>query len=118
MRKVTPMPFIFRICPDGYLLLIFCMIVFLRQIKESYFTDGVPNQSTMVLTKKSFYAAGRLMALSLIQGGPNPALLSESSDKFISSDSLPTPLELCYPKSFIDENQPMQKVQCVNVSCK
>ena len=112
------MPCIFRICPDGYLLLIFCMIVCLRQIKESYFTDGVPIQSTMVLTKNTFYAAGRLMALSLIQGGPNPALLSESSYKFISSDSLPPPSELCYPKSFIDENQPIQKVQYVNVSCK
>ena len=66
LRKVAPMPCIFRICPGGYLLFIFCMIVCLRQIKESYFMDGVPIQRTMVLTKKSFYAAGRLMALSLI----------------------------------------------------
>ena len=56
--------------------------------------DGVPIQSTMLLIKKSFHAAGRLMALSLIKGGPSPALLSESSYKFISSDSLPPPSEL------------------------
>ena len=66
------MPCIFRMCPDGYLLFIFCMIVCIRQIKKSCFTDGVPIQSTMVLTNKSFYAAERLMALSLIQGGPEP----------------------------------------------
>ena len=45
--------------------------------------DGVPIQSTMILAKKSFYAAGRLMAFSLIKGGPNSAFLS--ADKFISS---------------------------------
>ena len=83
LRKVAPMPCIFRICPGGYLLSIFCMIVCLRQIKESYFMDGVPIQSTMILAKKSFYAAGRLMAFSLIQGGPNSAFLS--AGKFISS---------------------------------
>ena len=36
--------------------------------------DGIPIQSIMVLAKKLFYAAERLMALSLIQGGPNPAI--------------------------------------------
>ena len=68
------MPCIFRICPAGYLLFIFCMIVWLRQIKESCFMDGIPIQSIMVLAKKLLYAAERLMALSLIQGGPNPAI--------------------------------------------
>ena len=36
--------------------------------------DGIPIQNIMVLAKKLFYAAERLMALSLIQGGPNPAI--------------------------------------------
>ena len=38
------------------------------------------------------------MALSLIKGGPNLALLSESSDNFISSDSLPPPSEYVIQK--------------------
>ena len=71
--------------------------------------DGVPIQSTMLLIKKSFHAAGRLMALSLIKGGPSPALLSESSYKFISSDSLPPPSELWHPKIFINKNQPIRR---------
>ena len=118
VKNVAPMRCIFNVCPGSWLLFILCMIVCLRQIKESYFIDGVPIQNAMFLAKKSFYAAWRLTALSLIQGGPNPAFLLESSYKFISNDSMLSPSELCYPKSFIDENQPIQKVQYVNVSCK
>ena len=75
-EKSCTMPCIFKVCPAVYLLFIFYgMVVCLHQMKEIYFFNGVAIQSTMVLAKISFYAVGRFMTLSLIQGATNPAQL-------------------------------------------
>lgn len=85
----------------------------LHQIKEGLFINDAHIYTTMVLEKKFFNETRILMSLSLIQGNPNTALLLAGPYKFISSNSLPSPSELSYPKNFIDENQPMQKIQYI-----
>ena len=73
--------------------------------KKSYFINCVPTQSTMVLSKKYFDAVERLIELPLIQGSPNPGVLSENAHRFISDYLLSSSSELSYPKSFVDGNQ-------------
>ena len=72
-------------------------------MSQQLFEDYAPVQSVMLVSQKMFFYAGRLMANSLIQGGPNPCILSDWCYKFISSreNCLPTDFDL--PIQFLEK---------------
>ena len=51
--------------------------VCLNQMKNAIFEEGVPTKSVLLVYQKAFYNAGCLMANSLIQGGPSPAIFAD-----------------------------------------
>lgn len=71
---------------------------------------GNPIPSTMLLCERSFFAAGRLMALSLIQGGPRPKICSENMYSFLSSPVPVTPSIFTPTQEFLDSNDLLKKV--------
>jgi len=86
----------------NYLLFYYLYLVCLKEIKEAFMDGhGNPIPSTMLLSERSFFTAGRLMALSLIQGGPIPRLFSENMYRFISSPTV-SPSIFTPPKEFLD----------------
>ena len=48
------------------------------------FSDGMPVQSTMLLTDGQFKIAGQLMAMSIVQGGPAPNFLTSCARELLS----------------------------------
>ena len=72
--------------------------------------NGNPIPSTMLLCEKSFFTAGRLMALSLIQGGPRPKMFSENMYRFLSSPAPVAPSIFTPTQEFLDSNDLLKKV--------
>ena len=55
----------------------------LDYVQRRLFPDGKPIQSTMSLTRKDFKLAGEIMAMSIMQGGQAPNLLSSQIFKYL-----------------------------------
>ena len=48
----------------------------LDYVERRLFPDGIPTDSTMSLTRKDYKLAGEIMAMSIMQGGQAPNLMS------------------------------------------
>ena len=70
---------------------------------EQLFENGFPLASTLNVSKKLYEYAGRLMVMSLLQGGQNPTILSKSTYKFISSSTALTPEDYEVETKFYNE---------------
>ena len=79
-------------------------------MKMSLLKEGVPITSIVAVSGQKFFYAGRLMAASILQGGPNPVFLAEWCYKVISSRRLPSPEDFIVPDSFLQEKE-MVKVR-------
>ena len=79
---------------------------------EQLFENGFPLASTLNFSKKLYEYAGRLRAMSLLQGGQNPTILNKSTYKFISSaTALTTEDYEVEPKFYIEQTV---KEVCIN----
>ena len=70
------------------------------------FSDGMPVQSTMLLTDGQFKIAGQLMAMSIVQGGPAPNFLTHPENYclcwsvVVRAHALTPSLASCSPSLF------------------
>ena len=87
-------------------------LVCVKQIAEQLFQNGFPLASTLNVSKKLYEYAGQLMAMSPLQGGPNPTILRKSTYKFISSSSALTPEDYEVEPKFYNEQ--IVKEVCIN----
>ena len=80
-----------------------CVLSFpvcLNQIKNEIFEEGIPTKSVFLVYQKAFYNAGCLMANSLIQGGPSPAILADSCCNYMASKENFAPTDFNLPEQF------------------
>ena len=56
--------------------LTFTLIEMLDYVERRLFPNGIPTESTMSLTRKDYKLAGEIMAMSVMQGGQAPNLMS------------------------------------------
>ena len=87
-------------------------LVCVKQIAEQLFENGFPLASTLNVSKKLYEHAEQLMAMSLLQGGQNPTILSKSTYKFISSSTAQTPEDYEVEPKFYNEQT--VKELCIN----
>lgn len=72
--------------------------------------DGLPVSSVLLIVHNTYFCAGRLMANSLLQGGPNPNILSDLCYKLLTSGKkLISPWDIELPSEFL-EKQDVKKV--------
>ena len=79
---------------------------------EQLFENGFPLASTLNVGKKLYEYPGQVIAMSLLQGGQNPTILSKSTYKFISSSTALTPEDYEVESEFYIE-QTVKEV-CIN----
>lgn len=75
----------------------------MQQMTESLLVDGCPIKSTIQVADKSFFYAGRLMAMSLLQGCRKPMILSEQAYLYLSSKKVPDVTDYSLPDSFTNK---------------
>ena len=71
---------------------------------------NVSSCSAMLLAGKYFYYGGLIMALSLIQGGADPCLLSDETYTYLTTQLTPTPSDIILPESFLQSDALATKV--------
>ena len=69
-------------------------------MKNAIFEEGVPTKSVLLVYQKAFYNAGCLMANSLIQGGPSPAIFADWCYNYIASKENFPPTDFSLPEQF------------------
>lgn len=62
------------------------LLEMLEYCQSRLFPDGCPTTSVLALASEDFRIAGEIMAMSIIQGGPGPNLLSPVVYNIISRD--------------------------------
>ena len=83
--------------------------VCLNQMKNAILEEGVPTKSVLLVYQKAFYNAGCLMANSLIQGGPSPAIFADWCYNYIASKEHFPPTDFSLPEQF-KERRDIKKV--------
>ena len=64
------------------------------QLKKEMFENGVPIKSATFLLEKKYFHAGKLMAQSILQGGPTPNILAGwCYDEIMKTHNKITPTE-------------------------
>ena len=81
-------------------------------MKKVIFEEGVPTKSVLLVYQKAFYNAGCLMASSLIQGGPSPAIFADWCYNYIASKENFYPTNFSLPEEF-KERCDVKKVNLV-----
>ena len=74
--------------------------VCLNQMKNAILEEGVPTKSVLLVYQKAFYNAGCLMASSLIQGGPSPAIFADWCYNYKASKENFAPTDFSLPEQF------------------
>ena len=69
-------------------------------MKNAILEEGVPTKSVLLVYQKAFYNAGCLMANSLIQGGPSPAIFADWCYNYIASKEHFPPTDFSLPEQF------------------
>ena len=69
-------------------------------MKKVIFEEGVPTKSVLLVYQKAFYNAGCLMASSLIQGGPSPAIFADWCYNYKASKENFAPTDFSLPEQF------------------
>ena len=72
--------------------------------------DGELKRGIMHLANDTYFSVGKLIALSLIQGGPSPMIMNNNLFDLISSDELLTPENIKVPSSFSEGNAAVKSV--------
>ena len=71
---------------------LFCLVFFSAElliiIKERFFKDGKPVNSTVALNAGDFKTCGKAMGMSLLQGGPAPNFMSPDVASFLIGEPL------------------------------
>ena len=82
----------------------------LDYVERRLFPNGKPTESTMSLTKKDFKLAGEIMAMSILQGGQAPNLITSQIFNYLCGNlsiyqmnSVPH-RELCEKVSMLQNN--------------
>ena len=57
-------------------------------VKERYFKDGKPVNSTVALNAGDFKTCGKAMGMSILQGGPAPNFMSPDVASFLVGEPL------------------------------
>ena len=87
----------------------FSLSVWFHYIQQFLFTEmgqmGHPVKSTMLLLENQFFYAGKIMTMSITQGGPKPTILSKDVYKFITSERLLSPKEFNFNESFLEREE-------------
>ena len=81
-------------------------------MKNAIFEEGVSTKSVLLVYQKAFYNAGCLMANSLIQGGPSPAIFADWCYNYIASKENFYPTDFSLPEEF-KERCDVKKVNLV-----
>ena len=68
---------------------LFCFFVeLLTIIKERFFKDGRPVNSTVALNAGDFKTCGKAMGMSILQGGPAPNFMSPDVASYLVGEPL------------------------------
>lgn len=70
-------------------MFLYFVLEVLDTVKRIMFREGKPLPSTIALNKGDFLLSGKLMVMSIVQGGPAPAYLHPNIYAYLSGQLLP-----------------------------